>query len=136
MIAVDTGVLVDFLFDGPTAEASTLALRDAAECGRLAICDVVLAELCSRGHGESLRSALAGLGIQFLPTAESAAVRAGEMFQRYRERGRPEGRTIVDFLIGAHALLQCQGLITLDAAFYRDYFKGLRLIVPGADARL
>jgi hypothetical protein len=39
---------------------------------------------------------------------------------------------VPDFLVGAHALLQCQGLITRDAAFYREYFKGLRLIVPPA----
>ena len=31
-----------------------------------------------------------------------------------------------------HGLLQCQGLITRDAGFYRDYFNGLRLIVPQA----
>ena len=37
-----------------------------------------------------------------------------------------------DFLVGAHAMLQCSGLITRDDAFFRDYFKGLRLIVPKA----
>ncbi len=31
---------------------------------------------------------------------------------------------------GAHALLQCTALITRDARFFRDYFKGLKLIVP------
>lgn len=30
------------------------------------------------------------------------------------------------------ALMQCDGLITFDAAFHRDYFKGLKLIVPKA----
>ena len=39
-------------------------------------------------------------------------------------------RTVPDFLIGAHALLQCTALITRDAAFFRDYFKGLKVIVP------
>ena len=49
---------------------------------------------------------------------------------------RSEGRTPAsprtgpDFLIGAHALLQCNGLITRDAGFFRDYFKGLKVIVP------
>jgi len=37
---------------------------------------------------------------------------------------------VPDFLIGAHALLQCSGLITRDAGFFRDYFKGLKVIVP------
>ena len=34
------------------------------------------------------------------------------------------------FLVGAHALLQCNGLITRDEGFFRDYFKGLKVIVP------
>jgi len=37
-----------------------------------------------------------------------------------------------DFIVGAHALLQCEALITKDAAFFRDYFKGLRIITPTA----
>ena len=36
-------------------------------------------------------------------------------------------------MIGAHALLQCDGLITRDNQFYRDYFKGLKLIVPAVE---
>ena len=47
------------------------------------------------------------------------------------ERGE-QPRTVPDFLIGAHALLQCTALITRDAGFFRDYFKGLKLIVPQA----
>ncbi|KFA37824.1 DNA-binding protein, partial [Xanthomonas vasicola pv. musacearum NCPPB 4384] len=35
-----------------------------------------------------------------------------------------------DFLIGAHAMLQCDGLITRDEGFFRDYFKGLKIVVP------
>jgi hypothetical protein len=29
-------------------------------------------------------------------------------------------------------LLQCQALITRDAGFFRDYFQGLKVIVPQA----
>jgi predicted nucleic acid-binding protein len=56
--------------------------------------------------------------------------------RRYKERRLAAGlsavgpRAVPDFLIGAHALLQCQGLITRDASFFRDYFKGLKVIVP------
>jgi hypothetical protein len=28
--------------------------------------------------------------------------------------------------------MQCDALITRDAGFYRDYFKGLRIIVPAS----
>ena len=61
-----------------------------------------------------------------------AALRAGEMQRRYRQRAGNRGRTVADFLIGAHAMMQCNALITRDAGFYRDYFKGLKLIVPQA----
>jgi predicted nucleic acid-binding protein len=54
------------------------------------------------------------------------------MQRRYRHRGGQRERTVPDFLVGAHALLQCTGLITRDAGFFRDYFKGLKVIVPKA----
>jgi len=60
-----------------------------------------------------------------------SALRAGEMQRRHRQRSGSD-RPLADFLVGAHALMQCDGLITFDAAFHRDYFKGLKLIVPKA----
>ena len=75
---------------------------------------------------------LATFGIRFLATSEQAAVRAGHMQRRFRDRGGRRERVVADFLIGAHALLQCDALITRDASFYRDYFKGLKVIVPQA----
>jgi predicted nucleic acid-binding protein len=59
--------------------------------------------------------------------------RYSERLRRAVTRGTPGAmgmRTVPDFLIGAHALLQCQALITRDAGFFRDYFKGLKVIVP------
>ena len=83
-------------------------------------------------EGVSLMETLATLGIRYQPTLEAAAMRAGHMNKRFRSRGGRRERVVADFLIGAHALLQCDGLITRDDAFFRDYFKGLKLIVPKA----
>ena len=41
-------------------------------------------------------------------------------------------RVVADFLVGAHAMLQCDALITRDAGFFRDFFKGLKVIQPTA----
>ena len=131
MIAVDSSVLIDMLFDGPDAEQSTQTLSDAAQIGRLALSDVAMAEICSRGDSEQTRKTLASLGFLFVPTNETAAIRAGDMSTRSRKNGGTRSRIIADFLIGAHALMQCEGLITYDGGFHRDYFKGLRVIIPG-----
>ena len=139
MIAVDTSVLVDFIGEGPAAEAAEDALRMALSAGPVVACAVVLSEVVAGlGHSEIVVETLDAIGIGFSPLEQRAAVRAGEMQRRYKERlqrSAPPGtakRTVPDFLIGAHALLQCGGLITRDAGFFRDYFKGLKVIVPQA----
>ncbi|WP_440222977.1 type II toxin-antitoxin system VapC family toxin [Dokdonella sp. MW10] len=133
MIAIDTSVLVDLLADGPQADAAEACLRQCLTEGPVVVCEVVLAEVCSalRDGAEAL-AVLEDVGIRFNPLEARAAVRAGEMQRRYRQRGGARTRAVPDFLIGAHALLQCSGLITRDRTFYRDYFKGLKLVVPAA----
>ncbi|WP_457427717.1 type II toxin-antitoxin system VapC family toxin [Roseateles sp. P5_E7] len=139
MIAIDSSVLVDLLGGDTGAEAAEDCLRQALSRGPVVACDVVLSEVVSGlGFGAELLDALEGVGIVYSPIESRAAVRAGEMQRRYKERRRAAGeaaagpRTVPDFLIGAHALLQCQALITRDQGFFRDYFKGLKVIVPGA----
>ncbi len=140
MIAIDSNILIDFIGNDPVAaDAADLALRRALGNGPVVACDVVLAEVVTGlGNGSMVIEALEELGVDFSPLEQRSAVRAGEMQRRYIERRRtalaPVGppRLVADFLVGAHALLQCQGLITRDAGFFRDYFKGLRVIVPQA----
>lgn len=131
MIAIDSSVLVDLLADGPDADAAEACLRQSLSIGPVVVCEVVLAEVCTalRDGSEAL-SALEDMSIRFDPLEAKSALRAGEMQRRYRQRGSASTRTIPDFLIGAHALMQCDGLITRDDRFFRDYFKGLKLIVP------
>ena len=139
MVAVDTSVLVDLLGEDAMADAAESCLRDALAHGPVVLCDVVVSEITAGlGHGTEIMDAVEDMGVSYLPVELKSAIRAGEMQRRYKQRLKAEGRilasprTVPDFLIGAHALLQCSGLITRDAGFFRDYFKGLKVIVPKA----
>ncbi|MBN6151072.1 type II toxin-antitoxin system VapC family toxin [Xanthomonas sp. AmX2] len=132
MIAIDSPALVDLLADGPRADAVEACLRQCLGAGRVVVCDLALAEICSSlRNGADALAALEEMGIHFHALEAKSALRAGEMHRRHRQRGG-RGHALADFLIGAHALLQCDGLITYDDGFFRDYFKGLKLIVPQA----
>ena len=132
MIAIDSSVIIDLLSnDSGTAEGAEASLRQSLSVGPVVLCDVVLAEVTTALRDGALAlGALEDMGIGYLPVESKSAVRAGEMQRRYRQRGGRRERTVPDFLVGAHALLQCDALITRDASFFRDYFKGLKVIEP------
>jgi predicted nucleic acid-binding protein len=137
VIAVDSSVLIDLLGDDVRAEAAEESVRQALARGPVVVCDVVVSEVVAGlGFGAEVLDTLEEAGIRYSAIEARASVRAGEMQRRYKQRMKAEGRvpasprTVPDFLIGAHALLQCSGLITRDAGFFRDYFKGLKVIVP------
>jgi hypothetical protein len=137
VIAIDSSVLIDLIGGDARALAAEETVRAALNHGPVVACDVVIGEVVAGlGQGSILLDALDESGISFVPLELRAAVRAGEMQRRYKERvrgGKEQDtlpRSVPDFLIGAHALLQCTGLITRDAGFFRDYFKGLKVIVP------
>jgi predicted nucleic acid-binding protein len=133
VIATDSSVLIDLIGDGPDALAAAAAVRQALHVGPVVLCEVALAELCTslKGGSEVLQH-LEEVGIAYSAMEPKSALRAGEMQRRYRQRGGNRSRTVADFLIGAHAMMQCDALITRDDGFYRDYFKGLKVIVPKA----
>lgn len=137
MIAIDTSVLIDLLGDGSGADAAEACLRLALGSGPVVVCDVVASEITAGlGHGAEVMDALDDMGLTYSCIEQRSAVRAGEMQRRYAQRANTEPRAdapvraMPDFLVGAHALLQCNGLITHDAEFFRHYFKGLKVIVP------
>ena len=140
MIAIDTSVLIDLLGEDARAGAAEISLRDALAHGPVVLCDVVVSEITAGlGHGAEIMDVVEEMGMSYLPVARNAAIRAGEMQRRYKQRLRTLGqtgpaaqRTVPDFIVGAHALLQCNALITRDGGFFRDYFKGLKVIVPKA----
>lgn len=132
-IAIDSSVLIDLLANGPQADAAEACLRQCLSNGPVVVSDVALAEVCSALHdGSEALAVLEEMSIRFSPLESKSALRAGEMQRRHRQRGGAQARAVPDFLVGAHAMLQCDGLITRDDAFYRQYFKGLKLIVPSA----
>ncbi len=138
MIAIDTSILIDLLGDDTgMADAAEQCVREALARGPVVLCDVVVSEITAGlGHGADIMDVVEEVGMGYSPVERRAAIRAGEMQRRYKERRRTAGqagplpRTVPDFVVGAHALLQCSALITRDAGFFRDYFKGLKLIVP------
>src|SRR5690606_22312054 len=108
------------------------SLRQCLAGGRVVLCDVALAQLCaSLRNGADALAARGELGVHCSAVEARSSLRAGEMERRHpQRRGHP--RAIADFGAGAHALLQGDALVTFGTAFHRDYFKGLKLVVPKA----
>jgi predicted nucleic acid-binding protein len=133
--AVDTTVLLDVLAADPVfGERSREALREAYRRGALVACDVVWSEVrAAFDDDRSFTDALTTLGIQFDAVSPASAVLAGSLWRAQRSRSRADRtRVVPDFLIGAHAMLQADALLTRDRGFYRDYFTELRVVDPTA----
>ena len=131
--AIDTNVLVDVLMAysrfGP---ASARAMRACADRGALIVCEVVLAETAAGiEDAAELGDALGELGIRFVPANEETATWAGATWQRYRRQGGRRDRIIADFLVGAHARMRADRLLTRDRGFFRAYFDELVVLDPG-----
>ncbi len=112
-------------------ESSSAALEKAFHEGSLMVNEIVYAELAP--HFESpklLDDVLGKLGIQTAIADTEIAFSAGEAWKTYRKTAGKRGRIIADFLIGAHALIKADRLLTRDRGFYRAYFERLVVLNP------
>lgn len=153
--AVDTNILFDILIPGePHGKSSKRLLDKHLASGKLILCEVVFAELAARFPSEQeLKLFLADTGMRLIPSNEKSLHIAGMRWAEYARRSRrndfscPEcgksftvscphckatvtKRQIVlsDFLIGAHALVHADCLLSRDLGVYKNNFRDLKIV--------
>jgi predicted nucleic acid-binding protein len=131
--AVDTNILIDILEPDPVnGLRSKEALKKCFREGAVVACDVVWAEVATAyGHNpDDLVEALRAMRIEFSAMSMEAALEAAQSWHAFRKHGGGRDRIAADFLIGGHAAIQAERLLTRDLGFYRKYFKRLAVVSP------
>jgi predicted nucleic acid-binding protein len=134
--AIDTNVLSALLSREPQTAAALQQLGRCRDEGAILISPIVFAELHAYpGMTETFLN-------QFLNETrievsfhldESVWIDAGQRFARYASRRRrdPKGqdprRLLADFVVGAHALIHADRLLTFDIGVFKRNFPELRL---------
>ncbi len=157
MTAIDTNVLLDILIPGaPDAQRSTGLFEACQAEGAVIISEVVFTELSSRFPGPgAFDNFLSEARVQLVRSDPSAFQRAGAAWVRYARNRRKSDvlchacgskqmarcakcsaaipvrqHIIADFMIGGHAIVHADRLLTRDRGYYSAYFEKLRLVGP------
>ena len=133
--AIDTNILSALWSGEESVERVTAALNAAGDRGGLVICPLVYAEL--RGSPRATASFVDDFLDQMEIMVDWACGKdvwllAAERYAKYAVRKREQGmgepkRLLADFVVGAHALLRADQLLTLDKRLYRRDFGELLL---------
>ena len=134
--AVDSNIFSSIWSWEPSAEKVAEQLGKAKQEGALIIAPFVFAELHAHPKmtADSVRGFLESVGVAVdMKIEERVWAIAGLRYARYAARRRKatgEGprRILADFLIGAHALVQADRLLTLDPGRYKLDFPEIELL--------
>ena len=131
-VIVDSCVFLDiFTRDAHWFDWSSQALAEAANEGTIVMNSVIYAEISIRfDRIEDLEMLLPSDVFEYRPIPREVAFLAGKCFLEYRRRGGRKSLPLPDFFIGAHAAVEKLNLVTRDTKRFREYFPGLKLIVP------
>ena len=133
--ALDTNILLDiFGADPKFGRASAEMLRRCIAEGAVVACEAVWTETAAAFPAkDTFLAAMNTLGAEFSAINQKTSLASGLAWRQYRANGGKRERVAADFLIGAHALVQCDRLLTRDRGFYRKYFEGAPIIDPSSD---
>lgn len=153
--AVDTNIILDVLIPGePFCESSKELLDRHLSKGKLILCEVVVAELAARFPSkEEFTSFFADTRMNLVHSNEKSLYLAGSRWVEYARKSAksrfscskcgyafepacPECKAaltrrlhvLADFLIGAHALVQADCILSRDLGVYKTYFTDLKVV--------
>ncbi|UCH26255.1 MAG: PIN domain-containing protein [Trueperaceae bacterium] len=136
LTAIDTNVISALWSQEPASLGMKDLLFKMRREGGLVICAPVYAELLAYPGATStfVDSFLKDTDIRLeFELSEGVWLEAAKAFAVYAERRRQEKakqpkRLLVDFIVGAHALLETDRLLTLDRSRYQKSFSSLTLV--------